>query len=255
MYKNEEKIIDIQIVATILFIVSLTISLLLTYNDKYKTKYGKGFFNNAGGYVYPHYIWWDIESFYPGYWGKLDNLYRYNTSLTSGLDKNEAMVLITNLILGFNTGYYFETFGLSLEKDKLFNISSTSKNYNNSMKKAIDEGKIANNSIIKKFWYADSEQYNYTLNNGTGCYNNKNDYEIKIINITRDYSNSNYNHNISLPFVNCIGHLGFEIIENDTVIGFINDLFYIDKIQYLEDYIPKYKIVAYDRLLDYKESN
>ena len=50
MYKNEEKIIDIQIVATILFIVSLTISLLLTYNDKYKTKYGKGFFNNETNY-------------------------------------------------------------------------------------------------------------------------------------------------------------------------------------------------------------
>ena len=50
MYKNEEKIIDIQIVATILFIVSLTISLVLTYNDKYKTKYGKGFFNNETNY-------------------------------------------------------------------------------------------------------------------------------------------------------------------------------------------------------------
>ena len=183
----------------------------------------------------------------------MDNLYRYNTSLTSGLDKNEAMVFLTNLILGFNTGYYFERFGLSLVKDKPFNISSTSKKYNNSMKKAIDEGKIANNSIIKKFWYADSEQYNYTLNNGTGCYKNKNDYEIKIINIIRDYSNSN--HNISLPSINCTGHLGFEIIENDTVIGFTNDLLYVDKIQYPEDYIPRYKIVAYDRLLDYKESN
>ena len=50
MYKNEEKIIDIQIVATILFIVSLTISLVLTYNDKYKNKYGKGFFNNETNY-------------------------------------------------------------------------------------------------------------------------------------------------------------------------------------------------------------
>lgn len=50
MYKNEEKIIDIQIIATILFIVSLTISLVLTYNDKYKTKYGKGFFNNETNY-------------------------------------------------------------------------------------------------------------------------------------------------------------------------------------------------------------
>ena len=50
MYKNEEKIIDIQIVATLLFIVSLTISLVLTYNDKYKTKYDKGFFNNETNY-------------------------------------------------------------------------------------------------------------------------------------------------------------------------------------------------------------
>ena len=63
------------------------------------------------------------------------------------------------------------------------------------------------------------------------------------------------NYNISLPFIDCIGHLGFEIIENKTVIGFTQNLYYIDKIKYPNDYIPMYKIIAYDRLLNYKESN
>ncbi len=50
MGKNEDKIIDVQIVATVLFIVSLCVSLLLTYNDKYKNVYGKGFIDNETNY-------------------------------------------------------------------------------------------------------------------------------------------------------------------------------------------------------------
>ena len=91
----------------------------------------------------------------------------------------------------------------------------------------------------------DSEQYNFTLNNGTGCYKNKNEYVIKINNITLA---SNGNINISLPLIDCIGHLGFEILENGTVIGFTNKLYFIDKNKYPDDYTPRYKIIAYDRL-------
>ena len=29
----------------------------------------RGFFLNVGGYFFSCDIWWDIESFYPGYWG------------------------------------------------------------------------------------------------------------------------------------------------------------------------------------------
>ena len=104
---------------------------------------------------------------------------------------------------------------------------------------------------MKKLWYADSEQYNYTLNNGTGCYKDKNEYDIKINNITLT---SKGNINISLPLIDCIGHLGFEIEENGTVIGFTNNLYFIDKNIYPDDYTPRYKIIAYDRLLDYIES-
>ena len=212
----------------------------------------KGFFINTNGYVYTHYTWWAIESFNPGYWGKLDNLYRYNSSLISLMNKNEAMVFLTSLIVGFDMGYYFERFGLAMDNKKIFNNSEVSQKYNESMEKAINEGLIKTN-IYKKYWYADSEQYNYTLNNGKGCYKNNNNYKIEIKEIKKDSLKGIYN--ITLPLINCEGHLGFEIIENNIIIGFSNKLFFIDKNEYTENYNPKYKIVAYDRLLDYKESN
>ena len=218
-----------------------------------QTSICEGFFNNAGNYTFPQYIWWDIESFNPGYWGKLNNLYRYNmTILGRGMDSNEEMVFLTNLILGFDTAYYFERFGLAMPYNKPFKNSETSKYYKNKMEEAIKEGKIINKTIYKKYWYADSDQYSHTINNGTGCYKNNNDYDINNIRIIRDNLAGNY---ITLPPIDCINHLGFEIIENETVIGFTTKFYYIDKIKYAEDYNPKYIIRAYDRLLDYIESD
>ena len=213
----------------------------------------KGFFVNVGKYTYAHFVWWDIENFNPGYWGKLNNLYRYNISLVNGMNKNEIMVYFSSLILGFDIGYYFERFGLALSNDIPFNNSETSKKYKEVIEKAIDEGKIGNKTIIKKFWYSDNNQYNFSLINGKDCYKHKDKYNIKIINITKDNSTGYYN--ISLPFIDCKSHLGFEIIEKEIVIGFTNKLYYIDKIKYPENYIPRYKIAAYDRQLFYQESN
>ena len=212
----------------------------------------KGFFVNVGTYAWAHYVWWDLECFNHGYWGKLNNLYRYNLSLAEGMNKNEIMVYFSSLILGFDTGYYFERFGLGMENTP-FNNSQTSEFYKKSMEKAIGEGKISNKTIIKKFWYADNKQYNFSLIDGTGCYDDKNEYNIKIVNITKD--NSTQNYNISLPYIDCKGHLGFEIIENGIIIGFTNKLYYVDTLQYPNEYTPKYKIVAYDRLLNHKNSN
>ena len=50
MKNNEIKIIDIQLIATYFFIFSLIVSLLLTYNDKYKNKYGFGFLSDKQNY-------------------------------------------------------------------------------------------------------------------------------------------------------------------------------------------------------------
>ena len=211
----------------------------------------RGFFINSGNYKYNHYMWWAIESFYPGYWGRLNNLYRFNKTLHFGMNKNEAMIFLSSLVLGFNMEYYFERFSLAMENDKIFNKSETSEKYKNQLEKAINEGKIKT-GIYKKLWYADIDQYNYTLNNGTGCYKNDNDYEIKIIDTYKDEVDRLY---ISFEPVNCPGHLGYEIIENDIVIGFTNKRHYVDKIEYPPDYKPRYKIIAYDRLLYTRESD
>ena len=210
----------------------------------------KGFFINSGPYTYAQYTWWDIESFYPGYWGKLNNLYRYNITLISEMSKTEGMVFLSSLIIGIDLGYYFERFGLAFRENIPFNNSLTSTYYKKGMEDAIKQGKVKT-GIYKKFWYADNDQYNFTLNKGTGCYKNNNNYTINIIEITKK---NNY-YNIALPKINCNGHLGFEIIENDVVIGFTTDLNFIDREEYPEGYNPRYKIAAYDRLLDYKESS
>ena len=212
-----------------------------------------GFFNNAGNYVFPQYVWWNIESFYPGYWGKLNNLYRFNITLVKGLDRNEAMVFLTNLIVGFDTAYYFERMGLAMDT-KVFKSEEISDFYKMNMDNAIKEGKITNKTIYKQFWYADNDQYNYTLNGGKGCYKNKNkkDYDLEIIDMTRE----NTGIYISLPhYYDNMDHLGFEIIENEVVIGFTKKNYFVDKNEYDDDYNPRYKIRAYDRVLDYIESD
>ena len=210
----------------------------------------KGFFINSGPYTYIQYTWWNIESFYPGYWGKLNNLYRYNITLIKGMSKTEGMVFLSSLIIGIDLGYYFERFGLAFDESTPFNNSLTSTYYKKGMETAIKQGKVKT-EIHKKFWYADNNQYNFTLNKGTGCYKKNNNYDIKIVGITK---RTNF-YNIALPKINCNGHLGFEIIENDVVIGFTTGLNFIDRTKYPEGYNPRYKISAYDRLLDYKESS
>ena len=58
---------------------------------------------------------------------------------------------------------------------------------------------------------------NNIIINGAGCYKNDNDYEIKIIDTYKDESSGMY---LTFEVVNCQGHLGFEVIENNVVIGF-----------------------------------
>ena len=101
--------------------------------------------------------------------------------------------------------------------------------------------------------YADNKQYNFTINNGTGCYKNNNDYEIKIKDIYRNKALGITN--LTFEEINCQGHLGFEVIEKDIIIGFTSKNYFVDKNEYPADFKLKYKIIAYDRLLDTKESN
>lgn len=205
----------------------------------------KGFFKNK---ELNYMIWWDLESMYPGYWGKLDNLYRYyNKTLIKGLKYNELLVYFSNIILGMDLGYYFTRWGLYLDYEvRAFDEKLVSDKYKELMQKAIEDGLVDTN-IKKKFWYLDYNEYMYIINNGTGCYgqNDKN-FNIKIEKIKEE----NGKLSIYLPKIECLGHLGFEIYENDQVIGFTYDEIFEDENKYEEGYIPEYYIVAYDRLLE-----
>ena len=210
----------------------------------------KGLYTSFRRYKLLFLLWWEIESLYNGYWGKLDNLYRYNYSLVSSMSKTEGMVYLSSYITGLDLGYYFERYAFFYQNEKPFNNSDTSEKYKEKMKELINSGKI-DNKIQKKFWYIDIDEYNYISNNGTGCYNNNDNYNIEIKNIFRNDTFKCYN--ISFPQINCKGHLGFEIYENDIIIGFTHKEYYLDFTKYPESYTPVYKIMAYDRLLDHSK--
>ena len=205
----------------------------------------KGFLTNI---ELNYLVFWDLESLYHGYWGKIDNMYRYNNTLSSKLTKEEKFVYFSNIVLGMDLGYYFSRWGLSFNSgNNIFDESKTSSEYKELMEKAINENKINTKAPKKKFWYIDYKEYNYINDIGLGCYKDKDEYDIQITKITNPSINE---YTLTLPNVKCPGHLGFEIYEGDNVIGFTYEHSYTDKTVYKDGYIPKYKIIAYDRLLD-----
>ena len=203
-----------------------------------------GFFKNI---ELNYLVWWDLESMYHGYWGKIDNMYRFNSSLAIGLSRVETFVYFTNLILGMDLGYYFTRWGFYINNYKQrFNESEVSSKYETLMYNAEMEGLIDINIPQKKYWYLDYKQYNYMTDIGLGCYEDQDEYDIKIKNI-EDYGIAG--KIIYLENVKCPGHLGFEIYESDRLIGFTHQTSYVDENEYQDDYIPKYQAIAYDRLL------
>ena len=212
------------------------------YDDAKKCK---GFLQNK---LNNYLIFWDLESYSPGLWAKVMNLYRNENEyeLTSKLTSTERMVYFFSVAMGVDLGYYFTRWGFYLEglRDTIFNETKTSKDYQNLISQDISSGKIENK--VKKLWYLDNKEYNY-MNNGKkiGCYEDKNRFDIQIEKVAE----SNGGYVIELPNVACQGHLGFEIYENDKLIGFSYGKEYNDNTVYENSYIPKYSVIAYDRLL------
>ena len=204
----------------------------------------KGFLTNM---ELNYLVFWDLESLYHGYWGKIDNMYRYNDTFSNKLSKEEKFVYFSNIILGFDLGYYFTRWGLSFTKgNNIFNEDKTSSTYKDLMQEAINN-KLIDINTKKKYWYIDYKEYNYINDINLGCYKDKSEYDIQITTITNPSINE---YILTLPKVKCPGHLGFEIYESEKLIDFTYDYTYTDKTEYQSGYIPKYKIIAYDRLLD-----
>ena len=114
----------------------------------------KGFLTNR---ELNYLIWWDLESFHHGYWGKLDNMYRFNNTLPAGMTKEEKMVYFSSVVLRMDLGYYFTRWGLSFDKgNTIFNENYASSVYKNLMSTALIKGIIDKRTPKKKFWYLDN---------------------------------------------------------------------------------------------------
>ena len=81
---------------------------------------------------------------------------------------------------------------------------------------------------------------------GYGCYSDKDSF-----NIYQVKKSINKIYIITFPIINCFGHYGFEVYERNKLIGFTMDEVFSDKNKYPDNYIPNYKIIAYDRLLNH----
>lgn len=207
-----------------------------------------GLFYNYDSYRLGYVFWWWIEMLHKGYWGELDNLYRYNYSLISGLTQTEGFIYLTNKIVNLDMGYFFERLGFSMGTDKIFKVENAGMNYKSKMEKLIEENNI-DTSIKKKIWYFDTKQYDFNPSE-MGCFSDKNKYDIQIVSVVSYPYSKQLRYNITLPYIDCKGLLGFEIYEHDKLIDFTYKSFYLDENKYEENYIPKYHIIAFDRNLD-----
>jgi hypothetical protein len=226
------------------YLVDDTISNNLRGCSDSNTANCKGFFTNT---KYNYLIFWDLESINHGYWGKIDNMYRYDKTVTTALSKEEKFVYFSSIIFKMDLGYYFSRWGLSFESQiNTFNENKVSSTYKELMNAAINKGLINKNAVKKKFWYLDNKEYMFISNINTGCYKDKSEFNVQITSVVK----SGNNYKLTLPNIKCPGHLGFEIYENTKLIAFTHETTYIDTNTYNAGYVPKYKIVAYDRLLE-----
>ena len=208
---------------------------------------------------YNFLIWWYIECWQKGYWGKLENCYRgLNPTLKSflalddslkakidSLGPTEKQVFYSSLVTGVDMSYYFDRWGYSLkniESDPVFKIAKASSTFNELMNIAVSSG-LVDNTKQYKLWYQTNMAYHNK--NTEPVYSSATEVEIKSV------TKVDSGYNIFINHTENENHLGYEILEgNDSggfkVIGFTYGAAFNDKTVYEEGYTPSYKIVAVD---------
>ena len=193
--------------------------------------------------------WWMIESRFPGFWGNFENCYRYENR--QGITNvSELHVYFASLASGIDLTYYFERMGFYWNGNNPFNgYQGASSQYKTAMQNAIRDGRIIDNPL--KLWYAEPYSYNYMVKYGDelGIYNGSQKFEI--LNISKS---SDGRYSLILPEIARLEHLGFEILRSVNggeyeVVGFTYNRVFVDN-KAPQDSTVKYKIVAYDRLLN-----
>lgn len=190
-------------------------------------------------------VWWLIESYDIGFWGRMENCYRYiSAETTTGLTSTEKQVYFCSLATGIDLSYYFERWGYNLNTtDPEFKASATSQKFNDLMNAAKAEGKI-DDSKQPKIWYLDAKQYLENESGHTELYHGIEDVTINAVSKT----SAGYSILIDENLSKNPAHLGYEIIANNKVVGFTYTNNFVDTNSYTS--APTYKIKAYDRALN-----
>lgn len=203
---------------------------------------------SGGSYDNTYVVWWNIESVFPGYWGKYNNLFRYGVPQgypsADGMSAVEKQVYYSSIATGLDTGYYFDRYGYRFNNSR-FTLDGASAAYQNAVSSLIAQGKLSEKQ--PKFWYvgADTGTLTYRYGDKLAAY----DAQMTVSPLYIGKENNGYR--INLPDSSgTFGHLGYEIIENGKVIGFTTSSTYFGGTSYGEGYVPRYQIRAYDQRLN-----
>lgn len=170
-------------------------------------------------------VFWQLEMFSPGYWGKLNSLYRErNVQLTDGeLSKQKYLVEFSSEVLGLDLSEHFARHG--------FTVSDETRKLTSKYKKP--EGKT---------WYLNNSVIGYK---GNGIQDQNVSIETTVL--TNAAKNTNeLSFTIDKSYAD--DFLGFEIIRDGKIIEFTSTNHFEDKnVDTTKNYT--YQIVAYDKKL------
>lgn len=225
----------------------------LTNDNTYNSQ---SFFNSNR---YNYLVWWYLETWQEGYWGKLENCYRgINATLNNfyseypdvkskvnAMTETERQVFYSSIITGVDLTYYFDRWGYTIrnkDTDPVFRENTVSEAYKE-VRNIANASEYVNDQFSPKLWYQTNTAHK---ENFDSVYTS--DTQVYIDSVTK--TSSGYNIFIKNNEPN--GHLGYEILEGSEssgykVIGFSYSKAFVDTTEYPDGYIPTYKVVAVDK--------
>ena len=190
-------------------------NVMATDNNKF---YDGGFFEKLAAY-------WQLEMIYPGYWGKLNSLYRENNVvLESGNENNDKL----------NKQVYYSSIALELDLTEFFErhgfwVSDETKQFVSKYQKP-----------DKKIWYAN---YDYIEYKGEGF---TKEPTTKVI-TSKDGENIKVSFDVDKDSKEHV--MGYEVYRNGKLVAFTSTNTFVDRESNFEENIT-YKIVPFDKRLN-----
>ena len=178
-----------------------------------------------GGYFENLAVFWQLEMIYPGYWAKLNSLYRENDVTLEKEneynDKLDKLAYYSSIALELDLTEHFERHG--------FYVSDETKEFTKRY-----------NKPDKKIWYAN---YDYIEYDGEGFTTEP------TIKVTTSKEGENLKLNINIDKKSKSDLMGYEIYKNDELIAFTSTNSFVDTEANFDENVV-YKVVAFDKRLN-----